>query len=113
MCNPDTPKLKHCHPHPSEDDNTRETREAFKRVEKLYHYTSVQAACLILSSNKLRFGALKKMNDINEVYRRKCYPERLSETNIEDKFEKELSKYKQLSFTQDTPQKAGYDIPAM
>ena len=83
-------------------------KEIFRTMDKLYHYTSVASALKILDSNKLRFGELKRMNDINEAYRDIFYDDGVNEKSLN----KELSRYKQISFTKDTPN-CGYAIPAM
>lgn len=41
----------------------------FVLKQKLYHYTPLERAISILSSNKLFMGKLAGMNDINESYR--------------------------------------------
>lgn len=83
----------------------------FPTIEKLYHYTSVAAACKILCSNSMRFGALKGMNDINEAYRYLHFLYPLEPDPSEA--EREIAKYYQISFTVDKPKKRGYDISAM
>ena len=83
-------------------------KEIFRGIKKLYHYTSVSSALKILESNKLRFSELKRMNDINEAYRNIFYVNGVNEKSVN----KELSRYKQISFTKDTPN-CGYAIPAM
>ena len=85
--------------------------ETFQRTEKIYHYTSISSAFKIIESNKLRFGELKKMNDINESYRPIFWKEEL---NIKpEDIEKELAKYRQISLIKDNVRQQGFNIPAM
>lgn len=78
----------------------------------LYHYTSFESAVKILSSGKLLFSDFRRLNDINES----CGPAVIY-SGFSDKekseFEKELSNYKQISFTMDKPGRKGFDIPAI
>lgn len=84
-------------------------KENFKKIKKLYHYTSVSAAKQILQSKHLRFSKLKKMNDVNEAHRHIYYS-----CNIcIDKINKELETYEQISFSIDNSSHQGYNINAM
>lgn len=85
--------------------------EDFLATEKVYHYTSIEAALNIIISNKLRFGKLSQMNDCNEVYRRFLLP--MDTKMIWRDVKHEMSNYKQLSFSKDNSPRCGYDIPAM
>ena len=86
----------------------------FRQIEKVYHYTSLFSAVQILSSNELKFGELQKMNDFQEAYHRAWFAEK-EEITIEDikAVDRELSKYKQLSFTKDKAPHEGFNISAM
>lgn len=92
-----------------EDKDIDKCIEDFLTTEKVYHYTSFEAALNIIISNRLRFGKLSKMNDCNEVYRRLRYAEGVDLKSIE----REYSMYKQLSFTRDKSLYAGYAVSAM
>lgn len=92
-----------------EDNNIDKRIEKFLATEKIYHYTSFEAACKIVSSKRLKFGVANKTNDINEVHRRICIPVYTEKGAVE----KEMSKYKHLSFSKDNSSRCGYDIPAM
>lgn len=93
------------------DNNIDKRIEKFLATEKVYHYTSFEAALNIIISNQLKFGELRKMNDCKEVYRRNFLP--LGTEITWRDVEKEKSKYKQLSFAKDNSPRCGYDIPAM
>ena len=43
-------------------------REQFKQTEKLYHFTSFDTALKIIETNRLKFGRLNNMNDIQEKF---------------------------------------------
>ena len=83
-------------------------RDTFLKTEKLYHYTSFESAIKILVSNKLLFGKLSNLNDINESFRPLFYSSSINHENAL----KELSKYKQISLAQDGKRK-GFAIPSM
>jgi hypothetical protein len=85
------------------------TKEEFNNKKKLYHYTTFESGLKILISQKLLFGKLKDMNDINESYRNIFYGQGISEDDIK----KELFKYRQCSLTMDDSPRNGYYIPAM
>ncbi len=88
-------------------------KEVFKKLEKLYHFTSFDSCIKILLSNTLLFGRLCDLNDINELYR-PLFSKTLEETDF-DYVRNIISQYQQLSLTQDDKRvdKAGFDIPAM
>lgn len=81
---------------------------AFQYKEKLYHYTSFESACKIISLDQLKFSELNKMNDINESYRPSYCPINANNNTIEN----EISKYRQISLTMDGAY-MGFNIPAM
>ena len=84
--------------------------QPFKTGKTLYHYTTVDCACRILASGKLKFGKLKRMNDINESFRPIFTP--LDHSVQQQDVETELARYRQLSLSLNSP-KRGFDIPAM
>lgn len=84
-------------------------KEEFQKIEKLYHYTSIDSALKILFYNSLKFGELKRMNDINEAYRNVFYPQGINLEMVNE----ELAKYRQISLTRDNSPRRGYYIPAM
>lgn len=76
--------------------------QRFEEMSKLYHFTSFDAACDIIETRKLRFGKMSRMNDLIESNR--IVYGRIFTNNLSDKelfAEAELSRYRQLSFTQD------------
>lgn len=90
----------------------------FVLKQKLYHYTTLERAISILSSNKLFMGKLAGMNDINESYRPlSSYIEDGDSSNTESQkkleaAESQLKRIRQTSLSMDdeTP---GFAIPAM
>ena len=72
-------------------------KETFQKTERLYHYTSVCSAMKIIASGTLKFGNLKQMNDINEVYRQIFYGKDVDPKDIEQ----ELNRYGQISLVCD------------
>lgn len=86
----------------------------FEKVNKLYHYTSFEAACKILGSKTLLFSRLSRLNDVNESFRQ-IY------TRNDDMAEgKELiswkdieGRYRQISFSIDKDNKPGFLILPM
>ncbi len=86
------------------------TKEDFKSIEKLYHYTKFNTSLCILESNALLFNHLRNMNDINELYRPLFY-DRLT-PEIEKKAKQIIESYQQISLTRDFC-RMGFDIPAM
>lgn len=87
------------------------TPQKFQEIEKLYHYTKFENAIRIIESNKLRFGRVGDMNDINEAYKRISYAHR-SNVRTED-VHNELKRYRQISLTMDDSSYQGFDISAM
>ncbi len=72
-------------------------KEQFKSTEKLYHYTSFDSACKILSSMTLRFGAIHELNDPQEAKRAiftELHADQLQWNNLRNRF-------RQLSLSQD------------
>lgn len=89
------------------------TKEEFNSVEKLYHFTSFEAACKIVESSTLLFNPLKRMNDINELYRPLAFQHNcLSSENLR-KMKALVYKHQQISLTRDCRGTMGFDIPAM
>lgn len=89
-------------------------KETFRNAEKLYHYTSIKNAILILDSNQILFGKAMDMNDINEAKKQ------LNTPNLNLDFrevERELKMFRQLSLTEDRPADPnsynGFSISAM
>ncbi len=93
------------------------TKEEFKNIEKLYHYTSFESAVKIIESGVLKFSPLQRMNDINEKYRQIYLQSKITKDdefhNVYDDCEKMLSNFKQISFTCDNDKRLGFDISAM
>ena len=77
----------------------------YKKV--LYHYTTLEAAIKILSTNTLRFGRFKSMNDIAESKR-----EYLSNISSE-LIDKEFHNYQSLSLTVDSRNCKGFEIDSL
>lgn len=94
-----------------ENENVKKSIEKFLATEKVYHYTSFEAACKIISSKRLKFGVVNKTNDINEVHRKIGFP--MGTEIALESVEEEMSRYKQLSFVNDNSPRCGYNIPAM
>ncbi len=83
-------------------------RDDFLKTERLYHFTNRCSALKILTSGKLKFGELNRMNDINESYRQ-IY----AKDGVEpDDVYKELNTYRQISLTHDG-RFLGFAIPSM
>lgn len=81
-------------------------------TEYLYHYTTFESAVKIIASRTLLFSDIKKLNDINESCGPTILYSGLSDQEVSEN-EKLLSKYIQISLTTDTPNRKGFDIPAM
>ena len=77
-------------------------------AEKLYHYTSFEAACKIVASKTLLYGSLSTLNDLNESYRPLFYHSEEARIAVES----ELKRIGQVSFCTDKPL-LGFDISAM
>jgi hypothetical protein len=77
----------------------------FQEMNRLYHFTSFDAACKIIGSKRLRFGKSYKMNDLLEsnkiVFERVLSSEDLLSEVSADYAEREMRRYQQISFTQD------------
>ncbi len=74
----------------------------FQEMTKLYHFTSFDAACVIIESRKLRFGKMFQMNDLiesNRIVSQRLFLNKLSERDLFA--EEELIRYQQISFAQD------------
>ncbi|MGM9809839.1 MAG: DUF2971 domain-containing protein [Paludibacteraceae bacterium] len=84
-------------------------RSEFYSIEKLYHYTNINAALKILTTQKLRFSPLSNLNDVHEAYRTIFY----KEDDIIAEAERVLSNYRQISFSMDSPNKQGFAITPM
>ncbi len=86
-------------------------KQTFQSAHKLYHYTSFNSAIKIIETQKIRFGRLENMNDINEAYRRFFYEFDCEIADID--VQKALQEYQQVSFTKDKTSSPGYSISAM
>lgn len=86
-------------------------KQTFQSTPKLYHYTSFDSAIKIIETQKIRFGRLENMNDINEAYRRFFYELDCEIADID--VQKALQEYQQVSFTKDKTSSPGYSISAM
>lgn len=79
----------------------------FLGTQKLYHYTTLERAISILSTNKLFMGRLASMNDINESYRplsTYIEPGKSSESKDKERLkgaEKQLQRIRQTSLSVD------------
>lgn len=79
----------------------------FLGTQKLYHYTTLERAISILSTNKLFMGRLASMNDINESYRplstyiEPGKPSDAKNKNQLDDAEKQLQRIRQTSLSVD------------
>lgn len=76
----------------------------FKKMSRLYHFTSFKSACKIIETGKLRFSQSYKLNDLIEsnriVFEHVLSEELLASTN--GLFaEKEMHRFQQISFSQD------------
>lgn len=78
---------------------------------RLYHYTSYENGLNIIKTGCLRFGKLKKMNDINELYRPLFYT--IDCEYDEEKAQSVIDHLQQISLTKDTKSRMGFDIPSM
>lgn len=84
------------------DEQTRKIKDRFIHTEKLYHFTSFKSALDIIKSSSLKFGRMKKLNDINESYRPAYYDFTGNAKSDNQKLiEEEIGKYGQISFSQD------------
>lgn len=84
-------------------------RSEFQSIEKLYHYTNINAALKILTTQKLKFSPLTNLNDVNEFYRAIFY----KKDDVTAEAERVLSNYQQISLTMDSANKKGFTIPPM
>ena len=78
----------------------------------LYHYTSFESAIKILASQKLLFSTVGTLNDINESSGVDYLSKDIT-VKEQERFDYLLNSYSQLSFTMDTKNRRGFDIPAM
>lgn len=78
----------------------------------LYHYTTLDSAIKIVTSNRLKFGKAANMNDINEQSRMKFYSLDFADKMNDEDIDKELAKYLQISLCIDDKNK-GFNIPSM
>ncbi len=88
------------------------TKEKFQSIDKLYHYTSFESALKIIESQTLLFNPLKRMNDINELYRPLFSKEDYTDKEWE-KMKEIVYSHQQISLSKDKGVKMGFDIPAM
>ena len=73
-------------------------------MNRLYHFTSFDAACKIIESGKMRFGKQYRMNDLlesNKIAFGHVLSEETMEKHNEFFAEHEMHRYQQISFTQD------------
>lgn len=95
---------------------------------KLYHFTTIEKFAKIWVSKQIRFSEYKKMNDMfekrkiwqfvktsnsNKKYNTITAKNNLNVSNFPGKFRKELSAYRQISFTVDSLEAKGYALPMM
>ena len=77
----------------------------FKHMNRLYHYTSYQAACEIIKSKKFRFSKRYGLNDLIEGHKittRRAFLEEVGfDMSKEYIPELEMMRYQQISFSQD------------
>ena len=92
--------------------------QRFQDMNRLYHFTNLDAACQIIESRKLRFGKMYKMNDLiesNRIVSERRFSNRLSESELFA--EEEMNRYQQVSFTQDQERDEafylGFDLHSM
>lgn len=76
----------------------------FEKMNRLYHFTTYDSACMILKSKQLKFGKHFRMNDLIES--EKIVFQRTYIDMGKDKYnglyaEKEMNRYQQISFAQD------------
>lgn len=76
---------------------------SFDKQNILFHYTRLESALKIITSNTLLFGNFETMNDISEV-RREIFDEKL---------EKEICLYKSISFTTDQNDPRGFAVDSL
>ncbi len=91
------------------------TKESFKETDKLYHFTTFDSAKKIIESNSLRFGRLNNMNDIHETSKSMFAKSNMQEFPEEllNELYNEIYRYRQISLTQDTQDKCGFDLHNM
>ena len=92
----------------------------FEKIEKIYHFTSLETALLILENKSLRFGRLNNMNDMHEFDKLVFVDSNGAKLNtipsdICDKIQEDIYKYRQISFTVDDKStgKLGFDLHQM
>lgn len=77
----------------------------FQKMTRLYHFTSLESACKIISSGHLRFGKYSNQNDLIEtnrvVWERTLSPDIVENDDNLIYAEKEMRRYQQISFAQD------------
>lgn len=89
------------------------TKEEFNSIDKLYHFTNFESALKIIESKTLLFNPLKRMNDINELYRPLAFQPGLLSIESEEKMTSMIYSHQQISLSRDYRGKKGFDIPAM
>lgn len=100
----------------SEHKDTLSVFDDLRKGELLFHYTKLNNAISILSTQSLLFGQITTLNDMNESWRQiQCTH---WEDNTIDLCDKELSSYVQISLTcDDNPEekeaRRGFDIATM
>lgn len=78
--------------------------QRFKKTNRLYHFTTYDAACKILKSKQLRFGKRYKMNDLLEsekIVFQRTFLDMNQDTHNGLYAEAEMMRYQQISFSQD------------
>lgn len=93
-------------------------KKKFSEINKLYHYTTFDAALNILTSKRLRYGTLNNMNDIHEndkIVFVDCQNNYINSFphEILKNLRNEISKYRQISFSTDEKSKKGFDLHQM
>lgn len=95
-------------------------KEKFIQTNKIYHYTSIKTALMILDSKRLRFGRLNNTNDIHENDKlifvdTSNRPIQNFSEDLQDAIYDELYKYRQISFSIDSKpkNKFGFDLHQM
>ena len=77
----------------------------FRKMHRLYHFTSYESACNIIRSGQFLFSKCYKLNDLIENRRitthRAFYADLGEDTDIDYIPEMEMMRYQQISFAQD------------
>ncbi len=100
---------------------SRSISERFRKISRLYHFTSAKAAFSIIESGKLRFGKSFRLNDLIEsnrvVFRHLLNGGDLCREEKDSFAEDEMRRYQVISFAQDGDDKEhrllGFDLHTM